>query len=119
MRTWAASRVVRDLMAAGLFVIGKLQAVERGGRGQRDAPMLRQHPLLSQWIDLAAGRRQERVQSQALVIVDVLIAQSRAKDALAQQFLHRMIDPSGGALIVKADRKSTRLNSSHLGISYA
>jgi hypothetical protein len=67
--------------------------------------MLRQHPPLSQWIDLAAGRRQERVQSQALVIVDVLIAQSRAKDALAQQFLHRMIDPSRGALVVKALRQ--------------
>ncbi len=64
--------------------------------------MLRQHPLLSQRIGLAAGRRQQRVQAQALVVIDVLVAQSRAEDTLAEQFLHGMIHPGRITLVVKA-----------------
>ena len=67
--------------------------------------MLRQHPLLSQRIGLAAGRRQQRVQAQALVIIDVLVAQRRAEEALAQQFLHGMVHPGGVTLVVKTLRQ--------------
>ena len=67
--------------------------------------MLRQHPVFSQRIGLAAGGGQQRVQAQALVILEVFVAQGRAEDALAQEFLNRMVYPVGVTLVVKTLRQ--------------
>ncbi len=39
------------------------------------------------------------------MIIDVLVAQSRAKEALAQQFLHRVVHPVLVASVVKTQRQ--------------
>src|SRR6266496_6377782 len=70
--------------------------------------MLWQHPLLSQRIGLAAGHSQERVQPQALVIINVLVLQGRSENALAQHLLHRVVHPDGVALVVKTFRQLRR-----------
>ena len=64
--------------------------------------MLGQQTLLSQGIGFFTGRRQQRVQPQALVIIDVFIAQGRCVDALTQQLFDGMFHPKRVATIAKA-----------------
>src|SRR5262245_62513225 len=49
----------------------------------------------------------------------ILFRSSARAVAQARQELERALSQAGAAELVRSDRKSTRLNSSHLGISYA
>src|SRR5258705_9654641 len=51
--------------------------------------------------------------------LDGAVARLRKQCTLAGSYLDAMVDRYQELVVLLADRKSTRLNSSHLGISYA
>jgi hypothetical protein len=94
--------IVGHFVAAGVPVVGQLQAVERGGGGQGDATVGGMEPLGSQGIGLVASSGQQGIPSHLLVVIDILIPQSQAVDALRQHLAHRVFDPGLVALVRKA-----------------
>ncbi len=94
-------RIVRQLVATGLFVVGQLQPIERGRRRQRGAAVVREHAVLAQWITLLAGHRQQRIAAQLRVVVEVFVAQRQGHDPLGQQFGQRMIHEARVAVIAE------------------
>jgi hypothetical protein len=110
-------RIVRQPVTPRHLVVRQLQAVERRGRGQRDAAKLRVETLHAQGIALIARRRQQRVTAQLFVIIEVFIPQGQAVDALGQQLRHRVIDKPLIALVTKA--ASQRARQTQAGIELA
>jgi len=93
-------RVVRDLMETSVFVIAQLQSVEGAGGGQSDAFILQTIP--SQRIGFARRDRQERIQPQGGMIVEVFVTQSHGVQALGDQLWDGMINEKWMALIAEA-----------------
>jgi len=85
-------RIVRQLVATRRLVVGQLQPVQCRRTRQCDATVLWVEPVPPQWIDLLAGRRQERIAPQSLMIIEILVAQRQPVDALRQQLLRRVIN---------------------------
>jgi hypothetical protein len=95
-------RLVRQLVATGVPVVGQLQPVERGRSGQGQTPMARIETVLPQGILFVASRGQQRIPPQLRVIVDIFAAQRQPVNALRQQLPHRVIDEHRLALVPKA-----------------
>ena len=83
-------RPMTDFVAAGLFVIAQFHPVQGAGRGQRFA-LLVGAALLGQRIGLAGRYGQQRVTAQEVMVVDVLLAQGQAVNALGHQLFERMV----------------------------
>jgi len=90
--------VVADLVVAGGFGAAQFQPVQRGFTRQWRAV----RSLRSQ---LASKHRQHRIIAQFVVVVQILIAQSNADDALHHQGFDLVLDQPGGAGISEAGRK--------------
>jgi hypothetical protein len=84
-------RIVRHLVAATILIVGQFQAVEGAGPGQGDAPMGWIKAIPAQGIAFIAGRGQEGVQPQSLVIAEVFVTQGQPVKALRQHLLHGVI----------------------------
>src|SRR5690606_15552793 len=69
---------------------------ERGRRGQRLA------------LELARGRREERIVPQGVVVVEIFVAQGQGEHALAHQRLHRVLDALLIAPVREARRQAAR-----------
>jgi hypothetical protein len=99
-------RIVPQLVATRVPVVGQLQTVERGGPGQRQPPMTRIAPVLAQRIHFVAGGRQERIVPQLRMIIDICVPQRLGIDTLRQQLGQGVIHKHLLALIPKALRQS-------------
>lgn len=84
--------IVRQFVAATVAVAGQLQPVEGCRPRQGDAAVMRKKPIRSQRIHLVAGRRQQRVQPQTLMIMEIFIAPRQPVDSLRHPLLDRVID---------------------------
>src|ERR1041385_829162 len=100
--TFDLLRIVRQLMTSAMLVIRQLQTVQGGGRGQRYSSKLGQQPILPERVALLTGYRQQWIQAQSLVVINILIAQSQTVNALRKQFLHLVIYPTRIPPVVKA-----------------
>ena len=60
-------RIVWQLVAATVPVVGQLQPIERAGPRQGNPPMRRIQAIFSQRVALVASRRQQRIQPQLIV----------------------------------------------------
>ncbi len=98
-------RIVRQLVAATAPVVGQLQPIECARPRQGNPTMRRIEPILSQRIALVAGRRQQWIQPQVIVIVEVFIAQSQPVDPLSQHLLHGMVNIYLLTVVLKALRQ--------------
>ena len=66
------------------------------------------NPSLAIHIVDAAGQRQGRVVTQAVMIVEILVSQGQGEDALRHQGLHIVLDASGITIIDKGIRHTLR-----------
>ena len=73
--------------------------LEGAGTGQGLAAVARQQPVLPGRVELADHRRQQRVQPEAVVVVEVLVAQRQAKHPLAHQFPDAVLNGIGLAVV--------------------
>src|SRR4051794_2751497 len=95
----------RDLPIPILLDSTPLQAVQSTLAGQRLAPVLLLTAVVAGGICLAHHGRQQRIRSQLLVVVQVLVGQSQAEDTLTDQLLNTVLHIGRVALIPKAGRK--------------
>ena len=92
-------RVKLDLVQRPLPVGTEFEAVERAFACQRLALVLLLAAVEAEHVGASANRRQQRIQAQALMVVDVLVAQGDAHDPLAQQHGQLVLDEKGIAVI--------------------
>ena len=71
------ARIMRELVARVLLLLDSSRRLSVLAPGQRDAPMRRIESVLAQGIALLAGGGQQRVQPQALVIVEIFVTQGQ------------------------------------------
>ena len=103
-----------DLLVAALRVGPRgrqFQAVQRALAGQRLAAIARSATLLAGRIALADQRRQERIVPQVVVVVEVFVAQGQGEHPLGDQFVDRVLDQLGIAVIVEAGGESPECRS--------
>src|ERR1035441_701226 len=110
----------RDHFAAGISgladQLGKL-ATHQGGKEQKEAAQL---GLEFTWLQGELAAICHRGGGGAVGIGTVLVfAPGQTSKALIVQNLPDGSATEGCGVVLEGDRKSTRLNSSHLGISYA
>ena len=79
----------------------EFQAVERALAGQRLATVLALVALLAQHVGPPARRRQQPVEPQPVVVVDVFIPQGDAVDALAQHHRQFVLHEAGVAPVIE------------------
>jgi hypothetical protein len=94
--------IVRQLVAAGVAVVGEFEAVERGRRRQRRAAIRGTEPVLAERVGVLAGDGQERIAAQLIVIIEVFVTEGERFDALGEQGFEVVLDEAGVALIVEA-----------------
>ena len=88
----------------------QLQTVERALASQRPALVLREVAILAEHIRATAHGGEQRIEAQRVVVIDVLVAQGDAEDALAQHDGEIMLDEAalapvgeaGGELLAEA-----------------
>ena len=90
-----------DLVGASRFVVAQLQAIERGGAGQRIALILFAAPIQAQRVALVCGHRDERVAPQRVMIVEILVTGGQAQHALGKELAEGMLDKEGLACVAK------------------
>ena len=95
-----------DFMIARGLVVAQLQPVERAGASQGAALVVQAIP--AQWVLFAGRHRQEWVQSQGVVIVEILITQRQGVQALGQQLLDGVVHKHLLAQVVKTVGQSAR-----------
>ena len=93
------------LLARGIR-LGQFQPIQRALAGQRLAPIRNLVPVLSQRIGFLHRHRQHRIQSQLIVIVQILISQTQPIDPLPQQLPNRVLDCLRVAVIAKTFSES-------------
>ena len=95
------------LVALGLPGLspGQLQSVQCALARQRLARVALPHTMLARDIGLAHQRRQQRVATQVVVIVEILIPQRQPVEPLSDQLLHRVLDQPRVAMIREAIRE--------------
>lgn len=76
--------------------------MERARRRQRNPSMRRIESILSPRITFVASRRQQWIQPQLIVIVDVFVAQCQSVDPLGQHLRRRVADKDLRAVVFKA-----------------
>jgi len=94
-----------DLLIACLAVRirqRQLQPVERALAGQRLAAIFRRAAILPRQIPFADQGRQERVVTQLVMIVQILVAQCHAVDSLRYEFLGCMLNQPRRTMVCKA-----------------
>lgn len=86
--------LVRVLLARVAVVVRRrqLQAVERALAGQSLAAILRPPAAFAFHIVFAQRHGQHRVAPQFVVVIEILVAQGQAEDALRHQIQQRMLD---------------------------
>ena len=94
-------RIVRQLVAAGGFVVREFQAVQRARRGQSRAAKGRIEPVPAQRIELVASRGQEGIAAQEGVVIEILVTQRQPVKPLGQKLGQRMINKAGVARIAE------------------
>ena len=100
-------RIMPNLVSGALSVVRQLQTIEGGRTGQGDAAMLGMHAIQPERILLVASHRQKLIQAQALMVVEVFVAQGQTIETLIQQLLDRMIDILLLAQVIKALSQTT------------
>ena len=88
-------RIVADLVIARRFGAAQLQPVQRRFAGQR-------RTVRSLRLELAGQHRQHRVMPQFVVVVQVLVAERDADDALHHHGLDLVLHQFGGARVGEA-----------------
>lgn len=78
---------------------GELQAVERAGARQRLAPVAGQQAIGAARVGLAHQHRQQRVEAQAVVVVEILIAQRQGIHPLRDELGDAVLDRLGVTVI--------------------
>jgi hypothetical protein len=96
--------IMRQLVVAARLHIAQFQPIERGAPRQRLA-LIAPGALRAQRIFLAGCHRQERIAAQRVVIVEILVAQRQAVEALGEQLLHAVLDVARIAPVRKARRQ--------------
>jgi hypothetical protein len=71
-------------------------------------------PVLAEWVGLANGYGQERVEAELIVIVEVFVAQAQAEHSLFEQVEQGVFDAFGVAVIGEA--QSEPFEESEAGI---
>src|SRR5205814_8952722 len=100
-------RIMPNRVSGALSVVRQLQTIEGGRTGQGDAAMLGMHAIQPERILLVASHRQKLIQAQALMVVEVFVAQGQTIETLIQQLLDRMIDILLLAQVIKALSQTT------------
>ena len=94
--------VADDLLVAALVVGAdgrEFEAVERALAGQRLAAVAKPLPGLPGGIALADDGGEQGVGPEVVVVVEVFVAQRQAVDALGEEFLQRVFNEVGIAMI--------------------
>ena len=78
--------------AASSSVPLKLQTIERALSSQRFALIALQYPILFEWIALAGDQPMDRIRPQMVMIIEILVAQYQAMNALTDKFLNAVFD---------------------------
>ena len=94
-------RIVRQFVAAGPFVVGQLEPIERGRRRQGRAAVVGEQTILAERIAFVANDGQQRVAAQLVVIIEVLVPQRQPGEALRQELGELVIHKTRVALIVE------------------
>ena len=94
--------IVSQFVAAGGFVVGELQPVERGGSRQGRAAEGGVEAVLTERIELVARGGQERIAAQESVVIEILVTQGQAVKALGQKLGHRVIHEADVARVEEA-----------------
>jgi len=79
---------MHQLVRAGAFVVGQFQTVERAGPRQRHPAVRRVEAIPAQGIQFVAGRGQQWIQPQPVMIIEIFVAQRQAVDPLCHQLPH-------------------------------
>jgi hypothetical protein len=85
---------------------GELQAVEGAGARQRLAPVAGQQAIGAARVGLAHQHRQQRVEAQAVVVVEILIAQRQSNHPLRDELGEAVLDRLGVTVIGKLLRQA-------------
>jgi hypothetical protein len=105
-------RIAADLFVSGLFGgdlrRAQCQPVQRAFACQGLAAVAGSPSSLPGWVWRADEHRQERIMPQAVVIVEVFIAQSNGVDPLFHEIVHRVLDMRWRPLLGKASRQAVQ-----------
>jgi hypothetical protein len=89
----------------GVVRSGQLDAIQRARRGQAHAAIACTGALQPLWIPLPDSGRQQRVEAQLVVVVEILVAQRDTEDALRQEVADRVLDTGRIPVVVEAQRE--------------
>ena len=93
-------RLSVNLVAADIFVIAQFQPVESGRTCQCLALILL-CAIHAQRVALSSRHREERIEAQAVVIIEIFVSRRQAQQALREQFAHGVFGKAGVAAIAK------------------
>src|ERR1700746_3077411 len=96
-----------DLMTTGIFIVAKFKSVQCRGAGQRLALILGSAPA-SKRILFTDRHGKERIESQKIMIIEILVPCSHAQQTLGDQFAHGMFNKERITRIVKATGQGPR-----------
>jgi hypothetical protein len=112
--------VGHDLLVAFLLVrhsCCQLQPVESTFAGQRLAPIAFLLPLLAVTVSLVHHYRQQRIRSQFIVIIKILVAQCQRVNPLRNQLFYPVFDLIRTPVIAKTGREALENSSAPLRLS--
>ena len=104
-------RIGRDLPVPVLRRLVRhaaLEAVQRARARQRLPTVARPPPPLTGHVPTPARQRQHAVETQTVVIVQILVARRQAQHPLRHQGLQTMLDPRHRAMVPEATRQTLR-----------
>jgi hypothetical protein len=90
-----------DLMVTCFFIVSEFQSVEGRSAGQRLALILGSTPS-GQRILFTDHHGKDRIESQKIMIIEILIASGQPQQTLSNQFAHGVFDQERVAQIAKA-----------------
>jgi len=93
-----------DLLVARLGIgigRGQLEPIERTGAGQGLAPIAWAAATLPAGVRLTHQHRQQRIEAQPVVVIEILVAERQPEHPLSNQLPHTVLDDVGVAVVDK------------------
>jgi hypothetical protein len=104
--------------AVGVGADGRqFEPIERALASEGFAAVLGAEAVVAERVGPADGDRQERIEAEAVVVVEVFVAEAQAKDALFEEIGQRMFDKIRVAMIGEAVGEA--LDQVELGLDLA